>query len=511
MGIRRAFEQELWESLFIHKMLPLHREKSLEADFGKKEVLKRRVLFPTEETEEPVTGIVMTAPLRSTHWPEGAADGDYSNFGRACWELEIGEEDWSGYNRLAFWVKPEIRGAWNVHIHVELKNEGEVRIPDSYGREGTSYISLENEKWNQCWWEFPTLPRDRVAKLRFFVLRNGQDTTMDAQMTYTIREIALEGIRGPEKEHGWECGPGRILVSRGGYFLSGSKTAVTSFEKGTFQLCSRQGDTVFCGRIEEVRNEKGHFGILDFSSVREEGAYYLQVGENRSSAFWIEQDILEEGVWKSLNLLYGERCGMPVEGKHGTCHTDILAEHEGVWISYAGGWHDAGDVSQQTVQTGEIVAALLETAAEYRGKAPLLAARLEEEARWGMELVLRTRFGDGYRVTSAGCTRWTNGKLGDLDDVKARVYNHAYENYLLAYVEACGAGYFGESDRPYAQGCLKVVREDFQFAQERFFEKGMEACSDCKGRGKSRYHRESGTGTGYHRDSGVCAAAPSGL
>lgn len=473
--MKQELEKEIQKSLFVHKMLPLHRERSLEATFAGKEVLERKSLFPGAEGNVS-SEFRFSAPLRGHQWPEGAApDGDYSNFGRASLEFDIGGADWSGYNRLAFRVKPEIPGAWYVHIHVELQNEGENKVPDLYGREGTSYIELNNGVWNQCWWEFPSLPRDCVTKLRFFVLRNGQDTAMGETLTYAIREIALERVKAPEKEYGWDCEPEKILVSRGGYLLRGRKTAVTGYTSGEFLLCGKQGGIVFRGPIEKVENEKGCFGILDFSSVQEEGEYYLQVKGTKSSVFSIEEDMLEETVWKSLNFLYGERCGMPVEGKHGACHADILAEHGGVSVSYAGGWHDAGDVSQQTVQTGEVVAALLETAKVYEDKSPLLAARLEEEARWGMELVLRTRFGDGYRVTSAGCTRWTNGKIGDMDDVKARVYNHAYDNYLLSYVEVCGALHFQKKDPAYAYGCLQAAREDFHFAQERFRTKGVEA------------------------------------
>ena len=102
---------------------------------------------------------------------------------------------------------------------------------------------------------------------------------------------------------------------------------------------------------------------------------------------------------------------------------DVYAEHNGVKLPYCGGWHDAGDMSQQTVQTAETVESLLELAAERRGNT-LLYQRLMEEALWGLEFIFRTRFGDGYRASSIGLIRWTDGKIGNDDDAaNVRVHN----------------------------------------------------------------------------------------
>lgn len=61
-----------------------------------------------------------------------------------------------------------------------------------------------------------------------------------------------------------------------------------------------------------------------------------------------------------------------------------------------------------------------------------LYGRLLEEAGWGIDFVLRSRFGDGYRATGAAIRRWTDGLIGNMDDCEARVHNHSFENFVMS-------------------------------------------------------------------------------
>lgn len=148
-------------------------------------------------------------------------------------------------------------------------------------------------------------------------------------------------------------------------------------------------------------------------------------------------------------------------GGHSSCHGDITATHNGRTIAFTGGWHDASDVSQQTVQSAEVVQALLELAVEVREDA-LLHRRLVEEARWGLDFFLRMRFGDGYRAFSAGMSRWSNGMIGDFDDEVAREHL-----FLQALQAACTA----QPEHP--------RRAAWETGMERYgrYLKAMHACS----------------------------------
>ncbi|MFT4005547.1 MAG: glycoside hydrolase family 9 protein [Lacrimispora sp.] len=107
------------------------------------------------------------------------------------------------------------------------------------------------------------------------------------------------------------------------------------------------GETVaYRGEVKRVENHLGSFGVLDFSEVKTEGAYRIRFGNTVSQRFTIGNDILESSLWKLINFLYCERCGYPVPNCHGTCHQDVIAEHNGVKL-VMGGWHDAADVSER--------------------------------------------------------------------------------------------------------------------------------------------------------------------
>ncbi len=481
------FRRELKNSMYIHKVLPLHRERSLEAEFPGKNVVYSRRLWPglkpvaanqgqvAEVKEEGGSCLCMTAPFRSDHWPEGAAsNGDYSNFGTASMCFMLQRESWEAYNRLHFWVKPAVGGCRIAHVNISVKNEGEIPLPDVYFREGAHVVDLIPDQWNECFWEFEMMPRDGITQLTFYVFLSGHDICMDDTMTYFVRDIYLEQVEGPEKEHGWECAPGHIAYSTAGYYAEGAKTAVANIEADDFSvICSDTGREEFHAPVQKVKNERGCFSVLDFSPLSKTGMYRICVGGVETPAFPIGTGIAEESVWRSLNFLFGERCGTPVPGRHGTCHFDMVAYHNGLAMSYAGGWHDAGDVSQQTAQSAEIVHALLENAMRYPDK-PELHARLVEEAEWGIDFILRTRFGDGFRATSAGATRFTDGLIGNMDDVAVRVHDHAYENFLFAGVEAYASWVLREEDPALSWGCLKAAREDFAFARAKFEKTGVE-------------------------------------
>lgn len=96
-------------------------------------------------------------------------------------------------------------------------------------------------------------------------------------------------------------------------------------------------------------------------------------------------------------------------------------------------------MSQQTLQTGEISYSLLAMAKRAKEKGNKeLYNRLMEEALWGLDYVMRTRLGDGYRAQTWGTNLWTDGIVGTIDDAGRRevlVHNGALENFLLAGIE----------------------------------------------------------------------------
>ncbi len=169
---------------------------------------------------------------------------------------------------------------------------------------------------------------------------------------------------------------------------------------------------------------------------------------------------------KALNFFYAERCGMEIPGLHRACHLDWQCVYGDRKIIVNGGWHDAGDLSQGPVNTAEAAYAMLSLAERLlaTGEDPELAERVLDEAKWGLQWLLKTTFGGGYRVSFSAMSFWSDGVLGTGDDVVARATNNPYENFLTAAAEALGARVFRNADPTLAAHSLRVAREDWSAA-----------------------------------------------
>ncbi len=155
---------------------------------------------------------------------------------------------------------------------------------------------------------------------------------------------------------------------------------------------------------------------MDFTDFNQPGDYQLKVGKNITPAFRIGEKLWDNSLESTeFPVLPALRASVP--GKHAACHTDLFSRHDGKSIAYSGGWHDAGDLSQQTLQTGDVTFSLLEAYNRLKNQKYPLAARLLEEAEWGIEFILKNRYGDGYRASSMGLLIWQDGILNTLDDI----------------------------------------------------------------------------------------------
>src|SRR5581483_11279069 len=168
--------------------------------------------------------------------------------------------------------------------------------------------------------------------------------------------------------------------------------------------------TILAKPVKTVKTQLGQFQVMDFSEIRQSGSYILQAGDAATGPFQIDTNVWRETILKALNFLYAERCGMAIPGVHGICHRDWTAVHGDQRIVINGGWHDAGDLTQGLGNTGEIVYGLFSLAEHLHAmdQDPELYQRLLQEARWGLDWVLKTSFGDGFRNQGSISSRWSH-------------------------------------------------------------------------------------------------------
>lgn len=493
MSIDNYFQQQLFDSFYIHAPLKADPEKTVEDRALRKKILESVRLWDGKsldnwrfegEGEANLSGdggLCLKTWPRADKWPESEARaseanlGKYATFGSYVARLSVKDIDLKEYNRISFEIFSDCPGLHSPIVRAAFVNDGKIKIPDAYSREGFHAMNLKNHEWNTMTWEIDSIAHDNVTEISFTMHRYGKELSGGDELNYKIKNIFFETVEQPEIVHGWQCQKQSAVFSTSGYFAHGNKTAIANTEEKSFDIIdAHTKKTVFTGKIKDFNGRHGKYQVLDFTPLEIKGSYRIKFVGFESEAFRVADDILENTVWKLVNFLYCERCGYPVPGKHGTCHLDVFAEHNGVKMSYAGGWHDAADVSQQTVQTAEILHAVLECAHALKKKNILLYKRMMEEANWGLDYVLRTRFGDGFRATNSGIRRWTDNLIGNMDDCEVNVHNHSFENFLCAGVEAYAAARFAESDAELAWKCIDTAKADFSFALERFNKVGLE-------------------------------------
>ena len=110
-------------------------------------------------------------------------------------------------------------------------------------------------------------------------------------------------------------------------------------------------------------------------------------------------------------------------------------------ISVSGGWHDAADVTQGAGNTARGGIAMLELAKSVKSKNVQLYNRLLEEARWGLEWTMRTRFGDGYRDGGLIMGIWSDNITGTKDDMQGKASNNPADNFIAASYCADGSSF----------------------------------------------------------------------
>jgi len=423
------------------------------------------------ELNRDADSFILSAPPVFDNWTEHncPADGDNCNFGSCTMVLPLGGRDFSLYNRLTFQAYAEDTGIPSPMLYCGIRNSGKYPVPDIFWRSGTHQATLSSGEWVTVIWEFPEFCLEQLEEISISMPLNGDFGLGLPDTTVRIRDIRLSRVSNPEPCLGWECG-NTIAYSFAGYMADSVKRAVTQIRCVTFTITETRS-----GRQKELPAKPyiflGHeYNILDFSAITEYGIYCLTAGDFVTEEFPImsRADFHNTLSEKLLQFIHAERCGYAIEGKHPVCHADITAVHNGILKSYQGGWHDAGDLSQQTLQTAETAESLLHAAS----MCPDLSDSLSEESRWGMDFVLQMRFGDGYRATSAGITRWTDGIIGTMDDCAARVHCHAFENYLFAKIEAAAA--LQETDPTRCKQLTQAAKEDFAFAEARYQSHGME-------------------------------------
>ncbi len=391
-------------------------------------------------------------------------------FGAARALYKVGGQDWSQWNRISFQVYPDLPGFRTVSLSLIFHNKGEEKVPGPYDRNGFNYVLLENQKWNRVNWEIEHLGRNKVTAVELRYRLQGNEPGATDTVSYYFDELKLEKVK-PDHYEGWNVASGKIAFSHIGYAKDFSKQAIASDIKADkFSIINAENQkTVLQKAIQSHETPLGQFKILDFSELDSTGKYYLKAGNIKTRHFEINSfnQLYKSTITKTINHFYCQRCGTKIPGIHSTDHRDCTCHHGDSMLVVNGGWHDAGDLSQGLVNTAEAAYAMISLAEKIQPDYPKIADRLLKEAEWGVDWLLNTRFGNGFRCTWITMDYWTDGIIGNVDDLTSRANNDPYDNFVAAKTEARAYQAFQQTDSIKANYCLETAENDWKFARDK--------------------------------------------
>lgn len=370
-------------------------------------------------------------------------------------------ENLERFNRISLWIYVDSPAIANNFMELSIHNQGKHIMPLPGRFEGTHTLGIPHGEWQHIVWEFPYVYRDFVTGISLAIHAHRTPVPAPQGITVYVDNMCLEQV---EADHykGFDLRAGAIAYCHSGYRPEAVKQAYAQSGSGMFYLRNSSGEVTFQGNCVPQANGLRQ---MDFSPVKAEGWYTLEVDGKKSRPFRIGRDAYIPAAWKTLNFFFSERCGFDVPGIHTECHMDVMSVHpDGRRLPVCGGWHDAGDLTQAAINTAESVFAMLELAIAEREAQPELSQRAKEEARWGLNWLMRTRWGDGYRHKGTVIGFWSDNIQGTLDDINADSGNRPFDNFMIAGVCAKAIALFRDDDPRFADWCARCAKEDFSFA-----------------------------------------------
>ena len=373
-------------------------------------------------------------------------------------------ENLNAFNRFSVWVYVDAPGLYSVFVGCTLYNAGKHIMPVPGRFEGQHFETVYPNKWHRIIWELPDLYRDSVTGFSVNIMLGGSPKGASDRMKLYIDDMRIEKVEA-ENSRGFDLRKNAIAYSHSGYKTGATKQALVQHVSNTeFQLLNAKNKVVYSGQGKKLDKD---FVQLDFTNFITPGYYTIKINNIVSRPFPIGDDAWLATAWHTLNFFFAERCGYDQPGIHQPCHQDVVCVHpDGRRIPVNGGWHDAADLTQGIGNTARGGIAMLELAKVVKNKNKKLYHRLLEEARWGLNWTLQTKFGDGYREGGLIIGIWTDNITGTKDDMEGKASNNPFDNFIAASYCAMAVPFYTGDDPVFARWCRTSAIEDFKFANE---------------------------------------------
>lgn len=170
---------------------------------------------------------------------------------------------------------------------------------------------------------------------------------------------------------------------------------------------ARTSQAVFEGASKLLAGRWGQFDYhveIDFSSLRQTGRFFIQIGATQSKQFEIGESNYAGVSDQLLEFMRQQRCGYN-PWLDAVCHsfdgrTAYGPQRAGTYVDARGGWHDAGDLLKYLLTSSNATAQMLLayqfTPANFQDRynsfgqpGANFIADVLDEARWGLDWMLR--------------------------------------------------------------------------------------------------------------------------
>ncbi|WP_240664845.1 cellulase N-terminal Ig-like domain-containing protein [Lactococcus lactis] len=295
----KKFYQDLLASHNLHKPLAVNKEESFESESLKKEKILQQVPI-LGEWEQVGRGnfvkdsslIHLKSPARFETYPaDWPQDGDYTSFGMIGAKRTFVNENWETFNQLKLVVTSHCKNIINPSITVSFTNDGKIKVPDKYDREGHHVINLENKQTREYRLDISNLSRDAISKLEITFNANGSYMDLPADWDIVVEKIFLETNQENSNVKGWQILKNNLSYSHIGYPKESTKTVIAHSEligEKFLLIDEKNSEVIYKGHFQKFDKTVGTYAVADFSDYKIKGQYFLQVGDLKTKIFKID-------------------------------------------------------------------------------------------------------------------------------------------------------------------------------------------------------------------------------
>ncbi len=280
-----------------------------------------------------------------------------------------------------------------------------------------------------------------------------------------------------------------------GFLPELKKTAVITKKCSVFYVKKSADNSIaYEGNVSGPYNQedvKQEVWIADFSPLKEEGSYYLEVPEvGKTPEFSISKKVFNQAFSTSMKAFYLWRCGTSVQAEYqGNVYSQNICHMDDGYLDYLGlkdqrkdgtkGWHDAGDYGKYVVNAGATVGLLFYAWEHFKDNIesqninipdenPDLPEFLEE-MKWETDWLLKMQYSDSSGRVSHKLTRLKFSDFIMPDADKEKRYFSEWSSAATANFAAqmaMAARYFAPYDTEYAKTCLIAAKRSYRFLKD---------------------------------------------